>query len=68
MYVNTQKRWFHVKVLSKSYQGKEQEEGRSGGKIQWKLSEVNTKPVPRLQNELIDEFKMAADDVISIRG
>jgi hypothetical protein len=57
-----------MKVLSKSYQGKEQEEGRSRGEIQWKLSEVNTKPVPRLQNELIDEFKMAADDVISIRG
>jgi hypothetical protein len=44
-----------------------QEEGRSGkddgGKIEWKLSEVNT----RGHSKLI-EFKMAAGDVISIRG
>ena len=35
---------------------------------EWKLSEVNTRTVSRGQNELIDEFKMAAGDVISIGG
>jgi hypothetical protein len=30
-----------VTVSSKSHQGKEQEEGRSGGNIEWKISEVN---------------------------
>ena len=30
--------------------------------------EVNTRPVSRGQNRLIGEFKMAAGDVISIRG
>ena len=39
-----------------------------GGKIKWKLPEVNTRAVSRGQNKLIGEFKMAADDVISIRG
>ena len=38
------------------------------GKIKWKLSEVYTRAVSRRQNELIGEFKMAAGDVISIRG
>jgi hypothetical protein len=46
----------------------EQEEVRSGEKIEWKLSEVNTRAVSRRQNELIGKFKMAAGDVISIRG
>ena len=32
------------------------------------LSEVNTRAVSRGQNELIGKFKMAAGDVISIRG
>ena len=32
------------------------------------LSEVNTRTVSRGQNELIGEFKMAAGNVISIRG
>ena len=31
-------------------------------------SEVNTRAVSRGQKELIGEFKMAAGDVISIRG
>ena len=35
-------------------------------KIEWKLSYVNTRLIPRGQNELIGDFKMAADDVISI--
>ena len=33
-----------------------------------KLSEVNTRAVFREQNKLIGKFKMAAGDVISIRG
>ena len=39
-----------------------------GGKIKWKLSEVNTRAVSRGQNELIGKFKMVVGDVISIRG
>ena len=42
--------------------------GGDGGKIKWKLSEVNIRAVYRGQNELIGKFKMAAGDVISIRG
>ena len=56
-------------VLSKNNQGKEQEEGRSGGgggKIQWELSEVNSKAVSRRQDEYIGNFKIVAGDVISI--
>ena len=48
-------------LSSKSHQGKEQEEGRNAEnreKIKQKLSEVNTKPVSRGQNALIDEFKV----------
>jgi hypothetical protein len=41
--------------------------GRNGGKIEWKSSEVNTRDVPRGQNELVGEFKMEAGDVNSIR-
>ena len=45
------------------------EEGRRNrGKIKLKLSEVNTRAVPRGQNELIGKFKMATGNVISIRG
>ena len=40
-----------------------QEGGRSGGNIEWKSSEVNTRAVSRGQNELIAEFNMAAGDV-----
>ena len=42
--------------------------GGYGEKIEWKLFDINTRAVSRRQNELIAEFKMAADDVISIRG
>ena len=42
--------------------------GEDGGKIEWKLCEVNTKAVSRGQNKLIGEFKTAVADVISIRG
>ena len=42
--------------------------GKDGGKIIWKLSDVNTRAVSRKQNELIGKFKMAVDDVISIEG
>ena len=37
-------------------------------KFKRKLSEVITRAVSRGQNELIGKFKMAAGDVISIRG
>ena len=33
--------------------GKKQEEGWDEGKIEWKLSKVNTRAVSRGQNELI---------------
>jgi hypothetical protein len=33
-----------------------------------KLSEVNARPVSRRQNELVGKFKMAAGDLVSIRG
>ena len=42
--------------------------GEDAGKIEWKSSEVNNRAVPRGQNELIGELKMAAGDMISIRG
>ena len=54
-------------VSSKS----QQEEGSSGEverKIEWKLSEVNTRGVSIGQNELIWEFKIVAGDVISPIG
>ena len=38
-----------------------------GGKIKWKLPEVNTRAVSRGQKKLIGKFKMATGDVISIR-
>ena len=41
--------------------------GEDGGKIKWKLSEVNTRAVCRGQNELVGEFKMAAGDMIVVR-
>jgi hypothetical protein len=47
--------------LSKRHQGKEQVKGwgeGDGGKIERKLSEVNTRAVTRRQNELIGELKI----------
>ena len=44
--------------------GREQKEG----KIERKLSEINSRVVSKEQNELIVKFKMAAGDVIIIRG
>ena len=38
--------------------------GMDGGK----LSEVNARTESRRQNELIGKFKMAASDLVSIRG
>ena len=55
--------------VSSTRMGERQEEGRSGGNgggFECKLSEVNTRAVSRGQNELQEEFKMAAGDVISI--
>ena len=37
-----------------------------GGKFKRKLSEVNARS--RGQNELVSKFKMAAGDMVSIRG
>ena len=51
--------------------GSRQEGGRSGGnggKIEWKSFEINNRVMPREQNKLIGELKMAAVDVVSIRG
>ena len=56
---------------SATREGARQEKGRSGGdggKIEWTSSEVNTRAESRGQNKLIGEFKMAAGNVISIRG
>ena len=39
-----------------------------GGKFKRKLPEVNTSAVSRGQNELVGKFKMAAGDIVSIRG
>ena len=39
-----------------------------GGKFKRRLSEVNTRAVSRGQNELVCKFKMAAGDMVSIRG
>jgi hypothetical protein len=39
-----------------------------GGKFERKLSEVNTRAVSRRHNELVGKFKMAASDMVSIRG
>ena len=42
--------------------------GRDGGKFKRRLSEVNPSAVSRGQNELVGKFKMAAGDMVSIRG
>ena len=39
-----------------------------GGKFIRKLSEVNTRAVSRGQNKLVGKFKMAAGDIVCIRG
>ena len=61
-----------MRVLEKRYQsGVRTRKGRSGedgGKFEWKSSEFNTRAVSRGQNKLIGKFKMAAGDVIIIRG
>ena len=56
-----------MRVFERCHQGVARKEGGGRG---WreKLSEINTKAVSRVQNKLIGEFNMAADDVISIRG
>ena len=42
--------------------------GMDGGKFERRLSEVNARAVSTGQNELVCEFKMAAGDMVSIRG
>ena len=39
-----------------------------GGKFKRRLSEVNARDVSRGQNKLVGKFKMAAGDMVSIRG
>ena len=40
-----------------------------GGKIKWRLFEVNARAVSREQNELVCKFKMAVGEMVSsIRG
>jgi hypothetical protein len=56
-----------VTVSSKCHQGRNKKNG-IGGKIEQKLSEVNTRAVYRGQNELIGKFKISAGEVINVRG
>ena len=39
-----------------------------GGKFKRRLSKINARAVSRGQNELVCKFKMAAGDMISIKG
>ena len=39
-----------------------------GGKIKWRFSGVNVRAVSRGQDKLVGKFKMAAGDMMSIRG
>ena len=58
-------------IVSSTNQQRKKLEERSeedGEKIGRELSEVSNRAVSRGQNELIGEFKMAAGDVICIRG
>ena len=59
-----------MRVSEKYHQRDARQEGGrgDGGKFKWKLSEINTRALSRGQNELIGKLKMAAGDVISIRG
>ena len=42
--------------------------GMDGGKFKRKLTEVDTRAVSRGENDLVGKFKMAAGDMLSIRG
>ena len=42
--------------------------GMDEGKFKRTLSEINARAVSRGQNELVCKFKMAAGDMVSIRG
>ena len=58
-----------MSVYERCHQGiAKQEAWRVGEEIKWRLSEVNAKVVSRGQDKLIGKLKMAAGDVISIRG
>ena len=39
-----------------------------GGKFKRRLSEVNARTESRRHNELVSKFKMAASDLVSVRG
>ena len=49
-------------------QWKEGKSGGDGGKIERKLSDINTNAVSAGENEVIGEFMTAAGNVISIGG
>ena len=66
MYMNTLQTWCHVTISSKSHQERNRKTGGDVGRIECKLSEVNTRAASRGQNELIGEFKIVAGDVINI--
>ena len=59
-----------MRVLEKCHQGgcetRRGSSGGDGGETEWKSSEGNTRAVSRGQNKLLDKFKMAEGDVISI--
>ena len=69
LYCNSKSKLYyspHSFFLLGSTRGLRDREG--GGKMKWKLSEVNARAMSRGHNKLIGEFKMAACDVISVRG
>ena len=60
-------KWCHMSVYERGTGGCKTGSGEGwgvGGKIKWRLSEVN---VSRGQDKLVGKFKMAAGDVISTR-
>ena len=51
-------KWHHMSVSEKCHQGFAGKGGEDGGKIKWKLSEVNARAVSWGQDELVGRFKM----------
>ena len=58
-----------MSIYERCHQGvARQEAGKVGGKIKWRLSEVNARAVSREQDELVGKFKKAAGDVLVLGG
>ena len=55
-----------TRVFKRCHQGVAR--GMDGRKFKRRLSEINARAVSRGQNELVDRFKMAAGDMVCIRG